>query len=179
MKMGHVALMVCCLGLASVFLVNCGSSSPTSSNGATATPTPTGSVASYNLTGTVTWQGGGANHVYVLLSFQGSSKPASITAALTSGGTYSFTGLTVPAGLYAAYDFQNAGIILGGSNGVENGTGGALTNDVVCLVGYTGACPNTNGATGTYYSATASVPIVFGGTTNSYAAGQSGSNCTQ
>jgi hypothetical protein len=50
MKIGHVAWMVCCLGLASVFLVNCGNSSPSSSNGATATPTPaTSSTAGHQL----------------------------------------------------------------------------------------------------------------------------------
>jgi hypothetical protein len=47
MKFSVLALMICCLGLSSVFLVNCGNSSPTS-NSATATPTPGSSSTAGN-----------------------------------------------------------------------------------------------------------------------------------
>ena len=71
MKMGHVALMVCCLGLASVFLVNCGSSnSPSYGGSATATPTP---LPVYTISGTVTYTPGGPASIYVLFKYQGAA----------------------------------------------------------------------------------------------------------
>ena len=77
MKMGHVALMVCCLGLASVFLVNCGSSSPTSSGGDSSTPTPgTSSTSGHQL------------YAFVLESSTGSSNPTMVKIS----GPYSNTG---------------------------------------------------------------------------------------
>lgn len=151
------------------FMVFCGmscSSNPTS-------------VSAFNLTGTVTYQGGGSGYVYVFLLNQSSSGPVSMSGALNSGSTYTFLGINAYTELLAAYDNTGNGFkIVAGptTTTLTQGNGGSLagSGDVICLVGYTGACPNANtsAAQGTFYSTATGVNIVFGGTLN-----QSGTNC--
>jgi hypothetical protein len=133
----------------------------------------------FNLTGTVTYQGTGSGHVYVFLVNQ-TNGTVTMGSQLNSGNSYSFTGNVVNSELYAAYDNSGNGFkLVGSSSGgstLEQGNGNGLTGsgDVVCLVGYTGACPNVNSqsAQGSFYSATTGINIVFGGTVS-----QSGTNC--
>ena len=164
MKTRHFALMVCGLVLASVYLVSCSNN-----------PTSTSLLAAFNLTGTVTYQGTGSGHVYVFLVNQ-TNGTVTMGSSLSSGSTYTFTGITVNSELYAAYDNSGNGFKLSG-NTLEQGNGNSLSGsgDVVCLVGYTGACPNVNttSAQGSLYSSTNGINIVFGG-----AVAQSGTNCT-
>ena len=163
MKTRHLALMVCGLVLASIYLVSC-SASPTAS-----------SLVAFNLTGTVTYQGTGSGHVYVFLVNQ-TNGTVTMGSSLNSGNSYSFNGNVVNSELYAAYDNSGNGFKLSG-NTLEQGNGNSLSGsgDVVCLVGYTGACPNVNttSAQGSFYSANTGINIVFGGTVT-----QSGTNCT-
>jgi hypothetical protein len=156
------------------FTTACSNNSPSSS--ATATPTPNGAVAAYNLSGSVTYQGSpSTNHIYVIIANQAASGPISIIQLSANGGSYSFTGLTAAVELIAGYDAANAGLTITGTNLTEsNGSSTNGSGDVVCLNGYTSACPNTKGFLGTLFSTTSTVNIVFGGTT-----GQSGTNCTQ
>jgi hypothetical protein len=162
-KTRHFAFALCCLGLISAFLVSC--------NG-----NPTSLLAAFNLTGTATYQGTGTGHVYVFRVAQGTGT-ATISPSLTNGTAYSFTGITVNSEVYAAYDNSGNGFKLSG-NTLQQGNGSSLSGsgDVICLVGYTGGCPNVNtsSAQGTYYSTTSGVNIIFGGTI-----AQSGTNCTQ
>jgi hypothetical protein len=138
------------------------------------------SVSSFNLTGTVTYQGGGSGKVYVFLQNQTTNGPVSMSAALNSGSTYSFLGINVFSELFAAYDNTGNGfkIVSNGptSTTLVQGNGASLagSGDVVCLVGYIGGCPNANtqAAQGTYFSTTTGLNIVFGGALN-----QSGTSC--
>jgi hypothetical protein len=161
-KTRHFALMVCVLVLASVYLAGC-SASPTSS-----------SIVAFNLTGTVTYQGTGSGHVYVFLVNQ-TNGTVTMGSSLNSGNSYSFNANVVNSEMYAAYDNSGNGFKLSG-NTLEQGNGNSLSGsgDVVCLVGYTGACPNVNttSAQGSFYSTTTGINIVFGGTVT-----QSGTNC--
>jgi len=163
MKSRHFALMVCGLVLASVYLAGCGAS-PTAS-----------SLVAFNLTGTVTYQGTGSGHVYVFLVNQ-TNGTVTMGSSLNSGNSYSFNGNVVNSELYAAYDNSGNGFKLSG-NTLQQGNGSSLSGsgDVVCLVGYTGGCPNVNtsSAQGSFYSAATGINIVFGGTVT-----QSGTNCT-
>jgi hypothetical protein len=94
MKIGHVAWMVCCLGLASVFLVNCGNSSPSSSNGATATPTPSSSAGNQLYAFVLTNNGSGG------ITMVGLSGPYSNT----SSSNYSFSLPALSAGVSYTVD---------------------------------------------------------------------------
>jgi hypothetical protein len=162
MKIRHFTLMVCGLVLASVGLSGCGSTSPTA-------------LVAFNLTGTVTYQGTGSGHVYVFLVNQ-TNGTVTMGSSLSSGNTYSFTNISVNSELYAAYDNSGNGFKLSG-NTLQQGNGNSLSGsgDVVCLIGYNGACPNVNtsSAQGSLYSTTTGLNIVFGGTV-----AQSGTNCT-
>jgi len=158
--------LIAVLGLTALLATACGnSSSPTSSG--------------FILSGTVTYQGSGSNHVYVLPAIN-NGVPVTISSALSSGGTYSFSGLSQATELFVAYDNAGTGLKLSGGNLVQgNGSSIGGTGDVTCVVGYTGSCPNTSAQAGTFYTAATTVPIIFGGSTNGYAVGQSGTNCTQ
>ena len=162
MKIYHFALMVCGLVLASVYLVSC-SASPTS-------------IAAFDLTGTATYQGTGSGKVYVFLVTQGNNGTIIMSNPINNGNTFLFSGNVLNSELYAAYDNSGNGFKSGGST-LEQDNGNSLSGsgDVVCLVGYTGACPNVNtqSAQGSFYSGTTGINIVFGGT-----ASQSGTNCT-
>jgi hypothetical protein len=152
--------------------MNCGSSSSPSGYGSSATATPT-PIPAYTISGTVTYQGAGSgSHTYVLLQYQSAAGPASIVGPLASGASYSFSGLTSAAEVGASYDTAGNGLVICGNNVQGTGcTGLTHSGDIVCIVGYNGACPNSYG---TYYSTTSAVNIVFGGST-----GQSGTNCTE
>jgi hypothetical protein len=180
MKLSHLALMLCCLGFSSLFLVNCGgSSSPTSS--ATATPTPSGTqtvVPSFNLTGTVTYTGtiASGHKLYIVYGPVGGNVTA-VTSPISSGGTYSITGLTTATNMYAAYDNTGNGIAFCSGN-LQQGNCTTLTGsgDVVCLVGYSGGCPNTNGGvSGTSFTTTQTKNITFAGSGTT----ADGTSCTQ
>jgi hypothetical protein len=106
---------------------------------------------------------------------QNGGNPVSIFGPLAHGASYSIPNLNLSSVLYAAYDNTGNGLEIVSTN-VLQGNGASITGsgDVVCLVGYSGACPNTNGAHGTAYTSTTTVDIVFGGST-----GQSGTSCAQ
>ena len=109
MKARHFALMICCLGLASVFLVNCGISSPTSSGGATATPTPaTSSTAGNQLYAFVLANngGGGVSMVAIAGPFSNTGSSSFSFSLPTPSGTQYIVGgffdaasaFTIPSG---------------------------------------------------------------------------------
>lgn len=154
----------------------CGSSSP-SSPAATATP------SGFALSGSVTYQGSGSGKIYVITATTG-TVPIAISAGITNGGTYTMSGNTQNTELFLIYDNTGNGVALSSHSGgvsATQGNGASLSGsgDVACVVGYTGSCPNTGGQSGTVYTAATTANLVFGGTTNSYTAGQSGTNCTQ
>jgi hypothetical protein len=181
MKIGHVAWMVCFLGLTSIFLVNCGSSSPTSSNGATATPTPSSSA-------------GNQLYAFVLESSNGSSNPTmvKISGPYPNSGSSNFSfslpavsGSTVyvVAGLFdTALNFtipSGAQVITpaAGDYGQYNPTG-CLGNNSSSPTQYTssasginftmqtssGACTFGTGGSGVQYSPVTGSSVVLSGT---------------
>jgi hypothetical protein len=160
--------------LTTITTFNTGCGNTPASPAATATPTPSG----FTLSGTVNYQGSGSNKIYVITAV-GSAVPVNISSPITNGGTYSMSGNSQATELFVIYDNTGNGLQLsthsGGTNVVQgNGASLSGSGDVACVVGYTGSCPNTGGLNGTFYSSSATVNLVFGGTT-----GQSGTSCTQ
>ncbi len=183
MKMGHVAWMVCCLGLASVFLVNCGSSnSPSYGSSATATPTPSSTSGNQLYAFVLESSTGSSNPTMVKISGPYSntgSTPFSFSLpALSAGTTYVVAGLfdtalsfTIPSGAQvitpAAGDYGQynpSGCL--GSNGASPSqyTASASGINLVMDVTPNGACTIGTGGSGVQYSPVTGSAVVLSGT---------------
>jgi hypothetical protein len=146
MKIGHVVWMVCFLGLTSVFLVNCGSSSPTSSGGGSATATPTPSTSSTS---------GKQVYAFVLdsngsggITMVGVAGPYSNTAS----SNFSFSLPAAPAGTaYVVAGFFDTAMSFNMPSGATVMTPAANNYGQF----YPTACP-TGGSPSTTYTASAS-----------------------
>ena len=137
----------------------------------------------FTLSGTVTYQDKCFNSIYVFMTDNNGGYY--LSPPLTNNGLYFFTESPLSVQgfvLWVCYDNTGIGLRLtphysGNGYPVQQGNGDSIegSGDVICNVGYRGACMAMGPGGGMHYSSNNTVNIIFGGMSGL----QSGMSCTE